>query len=419
MARHSSGMAQLQRSLKAAAREAERQQRARVAAHNAAVRQAEQARKAEERARAAALRASEQERRRLEKEAAAAHVAAMEAEVEERNTEVAEIYEEIDSLLQATLEVDDYVDLETLRKEVRHPPFDRADLETLTPLPPAIPEPQQPVMPTVEKPKGLLGRKKKLEQAQAEAEAEYQQAMSAYHQDVQRLPERREAAARVHAEAERRREAELAKERARYEEECRQREAEVAEANKELDTLIANLGYGTEDAIQEYVSIVLANSIYPEHFQVEHDAEFDPATAELTLTVQIPAPDAIPTTKAFKYVKARDEIAETELSQKDRKARYLGAVEAVTLRTLHEIFEADRRGLIKTISLEVGTHTLDPATGQPTEILFAAVGAERDAFLKIDLSAVVPSATLEHLGAAVSKNPYGLAAIKSSGVRKS
>lgn len=99
--------------------------------------------------------------------------------------------------------------------------------------------------------------------------------------------------------------------------------------------------------------------------------------------------------------------------------RYLGAVEAVTLRTLHEVFEADRRGLIKTISLEVCTHTIDRATGQPGFKLFAAVSAERDSFMELDLSAVVPSATLEHLGAAVSTNPWALNEVKSSGVRKS
>lgn len=419
MARRSSGMAQLQRSLKAAAREVERRERAAVSERNAAVRKAEQARKAEERARAAAQRANEQERKRLEKEAAAAHVAAMEADVEERNAELAEIFDEIDSLLQATLDVDDYVDLETLRQVAEHPPFDRTDLETPVPLPPPIPEPPQPVMPTVEAPRGLLGRKKKLEQAQAEAQAQYDAQVRAYQEQMQLLPQQREAAVRAHAEAEERRTQELAKERARYEAECEQREAEVVEANRELDTLIANLGYGTVDAVQEYVSIVLANSIYPENFPVEHDAEFDPATAELTLSVLIPPPDAVPSTKAFKYVKARDELTETALSQKACKDRYLAAVEAVTLRTLHEIFEADRRGLIKTVALDVGIHTIDPATGKPTEILFAAVGAERDAFMEIDLSAVVPAATLQHLGAAVSKNPYGLVAVKASGVRKS
>lgn len=412
-------MAEMNRQMKASAREAERRNRAAVTAHNAAVREAERAQKAEERAKAAAQRATEQERKRLEKEAAAAHVASMQAEVDERNAALAEVYDEIDNLLQATLDVDDYVDLETLRQVAEHPDFDRPELEVPTPPPPPILEPPRPTMPEVDAPKGMIGRKKKLEQAQAQAQVEYEAAVRAYEEQMRLLPQQREAAARAHAEAEGRREQELARERERYAEECAAREAAVAEANQELDALIANLGYGTVEAVQEYVSIVLSNSEYPEHFPVEHEATFDPSTAELTLSTLIPPPDAIPTTKAFKYAKANDEIAETALSQKACKDRYLDAVRAVALRSLHEIFEADRRGLIKTISLEVGTNTIDPATGKPTNVLFAAVGAERDAFLEIDLSSAVPAATLEHLGAAVSKNPYGLVAIKSSGVRQS
>ncbi len=86
---------------------------------------------------------------------------------------------------------------------------------------------------------------------------------------------------------------------------------------------------------------------------------------------------------------------------------------------MHEIFEADRRGLIKTISLEVGTNTIDPATGRRGYILFVAVGSERKSFLELDLSNVVPTATLAHLGASVSKNPFGLVATEASGVRRS
>ena len=51
------------------------------------------------------------------------HVEAREAEVEELNTELTSTYEEIDRLLEATLEVDDYVDLETsrsLKSSTRH-----------------------------------------------------------------------------------------------------------------------------------------------------------------------------------------------------------------------------------------------------------------------------------------------------------
>jgi len=69
--------------------------------------------------------------------------------------------------------------------------------------------------------------------------------------------------------------------------------------------------------------------------------------------------------------------------------------------------------------LTVGTETIDPATGRETFVPFVVAGAEREAFLQFDLSAVVPEATLVHLGAAVSKNPYSLAAADAKGVRRS
>ena len=53
------------------------------------------------------------------------------------------------------------------------------------------------------------------------------------------------------------------------------------EANERLDALIAGLAAGEHDAVQEYVGIVLGNSVYPEISAVEHDYEFDPGTREL------------------------------------------------------------------------------------------------------------------------------------------
>ena len=160
-------------------------------------------------------------------------------------------------------------------------------------------------------------------------------------------------------------------------------------------------------------------AVYPEHFPIEHRFEFDAGTAELRLRVLIPGPDKMPATKAFKYTKASDEIIETPLSMKICKDRYASAVQQVALRSIHEIFEADRRGVIKMISLEVGTETIDPATGREAYIPFVAAGAEREAFLKFDLSRIVPTATLSHLGAAVSKNPFELVPANVSGIRKS
>lgn len=397
----------------------EQRQRAAAREQEAAVRRAEQARKAEERAKLAAQRASESERKRLEKEAATAHTASRQAEVEQLNSELAALYDRVDSLLEATLDVDDYVDLDKLRRTVKHPPFEREKLKRPLSAPQPIPEPAPPVLQPPAPPTGLFGRKQKMAEAQAQAEADFAQARAQWEEEMRLLPGRREKLAARHEAAEETRKRALAAELSRYEAECAEREKEVAEHNADLDQLIANLGYGSVEAVQEYVGIVLANSVYPEGFTVEHEAQFDPETAELSLRVLIPEPSTIPTIKAYRYVKASDEITPVALSQKDAKDRYLGIVQQMALRSLHEVFEADRRGLIQSISLEVGAQTIDPATGKGIYVPFLAVSTSREVFSDIDLSAVVPAATLEYLGASVSKNPLGLVAANTEGVRRS
>jgi restriction system protein len=410
--------AELQHQAKVAAREAERAQAARARQHASAVRRAEQAQRAAERAAAQAQRAAAADRKRLEKEAKEAHAAAMQATVAERNASLATAYEEIDSLLAATLHVDDFVDLEALRRTVEHPQFDKAELETPIPPPPPIIDPSEPQYVEPPAPPGLFGKKKKHAEAIEVARAQHEQAHRAWQAEVASLPARRQAAADEHAKSEQLRVQRLEAERARYAAECTAREAEAADKNAELDALISNLAYGATEAVEEYISIVLSNSVYPEHFPVRHEFTFDSSTAELSLRCLVPGPDQVPTTKAYKYAKAADEITEATLPQKATRERYAGAVNQVALRSLHEVFEADRRGLIQSITLQVGTETIDPATGVEAYVPFVAVGADRVTFTGFDLASVVPEATLVHLGAAMSKNPLGLISADVSGVRR-
>lgn len=405
-----------------AAREQERAQRSAAREHYAAVRRTEQAERAAESLRLRLNRASEAERKRLEKEAREAHVAFMEADAEVRNYKLAEIYGDVDSLLATTLAVDDYVNLEKLRIAVEHPPFERSDLELPLRKPVPLPDPTEPKIVAPDPARGFLanlfGKKKHLV-AVAMAQEDYEQAHAKWRTEVKLMPARRQAALDAYTQAEAERVAALQAARTQYAEESAAREAEVTAQNKRLDTLIANLGYGTPEAVEEYISIVLSNSVYPEHFTVTHEFEFEPRSAELKLRALVPGPDTIPKIKAYKYAKSTDEISATSLSQKVCRDRYVSAVQQIALRSLHEVFESDRRGLISTISLTVGTETVDPATGRQSYIPFVVVGAERESFLKINLAAVTPGRTLDYLGAAVSKNPYGLVAAEASGVRRS
>ena len=398
------------------------QDAASIRAHNAAVREHERAYKAAERARAAAMRASVTDKKAAEKEAARLHVEARTAEVESLNTELTSAYNDIDTLLAWTLEVDDFVDLESLRAVADHPPFEPGKLgEPVTAIPELVYSPQ----PTYEEPvapKGLAGAfggKKKHAESVAKAQADFEAKGRSWHESATKKHAEHLAKLEVREKAEADRLVKLAEAEAAYQAECAQREAAAVSKNEELTKLINDLAFDVEYAIEVYVGIVLSNSVYPEAFAVEHDHSFDLATRELTMSVTVPEPASLPSVKEYRYVKAKDEIAESQVSAKAQKDRYTAAVHQVAVRTLHEVFEADRAGKIHSIALTVGVDRVAPATGLPETVPLVLVAADRETFTGFDLANVVPMATLGHLGAALSKSPFDLSpADTSRGVRQ-
>ena len=329
--------------------------------------------------------------------------------MESLNAELAQSREEIDGILATSLSVDDYVDLETLRvTKVEHPPFDPGPLGVPTrPVaePVYLPEPIWREPPP---PGGVFGGKKKHAELIAQARAAYELTHRAWWDQNAATYSAHQAALRQREEAERQRLAQLRAAEARYRSECQVRESEAAGRNQALEKLINDLAFDVESAIQEYVGIVLSNSVYPEAFPVDYDHEFDLATRELRLKVTVPPPAAMSAIKEYKYLKAKDEISSTTLPVKAQKDRYAGAVTQVALRAFHEIFEADRDGKIRSIALTVGTEVLSPATGLRETVLLVIAAADRETFTRFDLANVVPQATLQHLGAAVSKSPVDL-----------
>lgn len=398
------------------------QQAVEARAQAAATRAAEKASREAERARVAATRSSAAQQKAAEKEAARLHVESRLAEVEALNAGLTVMLAEIDGLLAATLDVDDYVDLESLKiRRVEHPPFKPGTLATPKPPLPALVYPPEPVY--QEPPaRGALaaafGGKKRhqaaVEHARAEHDAarqRWQQVCTSTRKDYADLQE-------AHQKAEADRLKKLNRAQTAYQEECRKREADAEARNQEVNKLINDLAFDVPEAIEEYVGIVLSNSVYPDVFPVTHDHTFDLATRELTLAVTLPEPTAIPAVKEHRYVKAKDEITAATLSAKTQKDRYAGALWQVALRTLHEVFEADRAGKIHSVALTVGVHRVAPATGRPESVPLVVVATDRKTFDGFDLANVIPRATLEHLGAAISKSPFDLTpADTSPGVR--
>lgn len=397
-----------------------RQQQAQAEAareHAAAVREHERAVKAAERAQVQHQRQTAAEEKAAEKAAKQAYLEARQAEVAAMNAELAAQYEEIDSILAWTLDFDDFLDLEDLRRVAEHPPFPRADLVAPVPAPDPIVASAEPVFVEPEPIKGLFSKKKN-EKAVADARAEHDAAVAAWQAEVAAVPAQQFEQMQQHQQAEQARAAELTQVQAQYQAESDGREQEVAAHNAKLDEFIAKLAANDQGAVQEYIGLVLARSVYPDSFPVSHEYEYSPADGELTISLTVPSPDKVPSVKEHKYNKSKDEITATALTQKDQKERYASAICQVAVRTLHEVFEADRDGRIQSIALTVSTDSIDAGTGLPVTTPLVAAAASRDAFMSFDLGNVVPAASLERLNAVVSKNPHGLVAIASGpGVR--
>jgi restriction system protein len=219
--------AELQYQNQLAARRRVQAEQAAARAFSAAQRQAEQARRQSERAQAQLARASAAEQKAAEREAKRLHEEARLAEVASLNAQLAENYDQIDSILSATLTVDDFVDLEQLRVVAEHPPFSHSDLEI--PIPPPLPvsAPPEPVFVEPVATKGLggvFGGKKKHAEAVAAARAAFAVEHQVWQGEAAAVPARQLQQMHEHDAAEHERIARLEQAREQYR---RESEAEM------------------------------------------------------------------------------------------------------------------------------------------------------------------------------------------------
>ncbi|MFD2764263.1 restriction endonuclease [Micromonospora eburnea] len=330
-----------------------------------------------------AAAADERERKRLYAEARSAEARAANSDLQVR-------LEELEQLLVATLDVDDHIDFRRLRKSVTHAPFNAGMLGS--PLPPPDWRRFEPPAPT-----GLakvLGGQTKYQQQLAAAQQAFAQAQAQY----------------AAAEADRQRR--LAAAYQSYQKQCAEIDAEAAAYNAEIERFAAAFAAADPAAVVEYFSMVLGNSVYPDDFPQQYRLAYVPESRQLVVEYHLPTLDAIPKVREYRYVKARDEITSASRPMKEVKDRYTNLVAQLTLRTVHELFEADRASLVETIIFNGIVDTIDPRIGAAVQPCLVTLRTTREVFGEINLRMVEPGACLQHLNASLSKRPAELAPVR-------
>ncbi len=376
MARRSS----LLRSIAQKQREAERNRIAQQRAQTQAAKAAAQAQKAYQRAQIA----DQKERARLYAESRAAQVAMQNEELE------SDIIRLNKRLLEA-LSVDSFIDFEKLKETPNLPYFNPGQL--------AVAEP--PPSPQMYLPPELRGLQKLVPGAKEKHAKETAKAWEAYR-----------AYATQHAAREAIRQQNLAQAKAAFDRQLAEIQQRTAAQHAEIDSFHHEFSSGSPFAIVNYFTMVLSASNYPIGFPQHAKLAYVPESRQLVVEYDLPSLEIIPSVGSYKYIKARDEITEVARPQTQLKALYASVIAQVTLRTLYELFKADRTGYLDTIVLNGYVDSIDKGTGRPIRTCLITLRTSRDTFTQLNLSEVDPQACLHVLNASVSKSPAELAPVR-------
>lgn len=162
------------------------------------------------------------------------------------------------------------------------------------------------------------------------------------------------------------------------------------------------------EAILEYCNMVLSNSEYPDYFPQSFDLDYNSNNKILIVDYQLPSLSDIPTLIEVKYVKAKDEYQEKHLSSPQLNKIYDEIVYQITLRSVHELFEADKASAISAIAFNGFVDSIDPATGKRAHSCILSLQTSRNEFSEIDLEHIDAKSCFKKLKGIGSSKLYSM-----------
>lgn len=174
--------------------------------------------------------------------------------------------------------------------------------------------------------------------------------------------------------------------------------------NAKIDKIKESYFSQNIDSIIEYCDMVLNNSKYPDSFSQNFELEYNPDTRILIIEYELPSKECFPKFKEVKYMAARKEMKEIYIAESQFDKMFDEAMYKITLRTIHELFEADEANAIDAISFNGWVKAINKATGKEENNCILSIQVKKSEFIQIDLSNVDPRTCFKNLkGVASSK----------------
>jgi hypothetical protein len=321
-----------------------------------------------------------------------------------------EIIRQLESgILSETVERDDHIDLQALKIDVSAAAFESTDSEPYD-RPENLVLRDKPTLETLGVSQKLLSIPGPL--GKAVARGLLDKGVQVWELEQQALETRQAELDADYEEADRLRLERLALQKNQFDAALIDFEKSAKSHNASIDMLIQGYAMGERTSVENYVAQVLNSSAYfdelaPRGFQ----AEFDESSQELSITVLLPKSSSLENVAVkCKLLKSRSAIEDAPVSKTDYKRLYSLVIMQLLIRAAHEVSEADRQNVIKSLSV-VGTVQDRIST---REVPIAMIAGRPQDFASSSLRGEVGN-LFKTLGGTVSKDPVEGAEISLKG----
>ncbi|SEN76390.1 restriction system protein [Mesobacillus persicus] len=160
--------------------------------------------------------------------------------------------------------------------------------------------------------------------------------------------------------------------------------------NSNIDSYRTAFENGDLNNVERYFTMVLNYAPYPSGFSKEFVLEYDETIRNLIIEYRLPHPSEVPNQIEFKFIQSRKEIDEKKMKNIDFQEFYDTILYQICLRSIYECFISDYPHHLETIVFNGWVHGIDTATGQEFDSCILSIHADKEEFIKLNLSQVIP-----------------------------
>ncbi len=183
------------------------------------------------------------------------------------------------------------------------------------------------------------------------------------------------------------------------------------QANTAIDKRKADYFNGNSDALIDYCEVVLSNSPYPDYFPKEFDLDYIIETKVLIVDYSLPSFENIPRIKEVKYVKSKNELVEVNQSESALNKLYDDLIYQITLRTIYELYNADKIDALDSIVFNGWVESIDKSTGKEINACILSIQTTKLEFQSINIVSVDPKLCFKSLKGVGSSKLHSLTPI--------